>query len=88
MCLGVPARIISIDADGVQATAETQGVQLKVNLALVDGCRPGGYVLVHAGHAISVIDTEEARARLDLWKELIAFKKTSAVSANTCSGEV
>ncbi|MDN5344883.1 MAG: hydrogenase expression/formation protein HypC [Clostridia bacterium] len=88
MCLGVPARIIAIEADGVQATVETRGVQARVSLALVEGCRPGSYVLVHAGHAISVIDTEEAEARLNLWKELIAFKEASSMSASTSTIEL
>ncbi|CEP69361.1 Hydrogenase expression/formation protein,HupF/HypC [Moorella glycerini] len=88
MCLGVPARIIAIDTDGVQATVETRGVQARVSLALVEGCRPGSYVLVHAGHAISIIDTEEAKARLSLWQELITFREEASLDANTSSSEL
>ncbi|SMB98891.1 hydrogenase expression/formation protein HypC [Thermanaeromonas toyohensis ToBE] len=79
MCLGVPAKIISIDPNGLEAIVETWGVRASVSLALVEGCKPGTYVLVHAGHAISVIDEEEAKARLSLWKELANSKERSSL---------
>lgn len=70
MCLGVPARIINIDSDGLQATVEARGVRARISLALVEGCQPGSYVLVHAGHAISLINAAEAATRLRLWEEM------------------
>ncbi|MGI9861656.1 HypC/HybG/HupF family hydrogenase formation chaperone [Moorella naiadis] len=85
MCLGVPARIIFIDGDGRQATVDYQGVQVTVNLALVEGCQLGNYVLVHAGHAISVIDTEEAEARLSLWRELIEVREEQLADGSMAS---
>ncbi|MGB9860220.1 MAG: HypC/HybG/HupF family hydrogenase formation chaperone [Moorellaceae bacterium] len=70
MCLGVPARILSIEPGGLQGVVESWGVKARVSLVLVEGCRPGDYVLVHAGHAISVIDAREAEARLTLWQDM------------------
>mgnify|MGYP001627379198 CR=1 FL=1 len=79
MCLGVPAKIVSIDPSGLIATVETQGVKANISLALVEGCKPGSYVLVHAGHAISVIDEEEAKARLSLWEELANLEERGSL---------
>lgn len=79
MCLGVPAKIISIDPSGLIATVETRGVKTNVSLALVEGCKPGCYVLVHAGHAISVIDEGEAKARLSLWEELAKLEERGSL---------
>lgn len=71
MCLGVPARVVAVDAESQEAVVETGGFQMRISLALVEGCSLGCYVLVHAGYAISVIDSREGEARLKLWQELI-----------------
>ncbi|MGI9952678.1 HypC/HybG/HupF family hydrogenase formation chaperone [Moorellaceae bacterium AZ2] len=76
MCLGIPARIITIEPDGLQATVESWGIRAQVSLALVEDCRPGTYVLVHAGHAISIIDEKEAEARLTLWQNMASGERT------------
>ncbi|MDN5347441.1 MAG: hydrogenase expression/formation protein HypC [Clostridia bacterium] len=70
MCLAVPAKVLAIKPDGLHAEVESQGVKATVNLSLVEGCEPGSYVLVHAGHAIAILDEVEAGIRLKLWKEL------------------
>lgn len=68
MCLAVPTRIL--DLEGQEAEAEIGGVRRRISVALTPDVRPGDYVLVHAGFAISVLDEEEARESLDLFREL------------------
>lgn len=68
MCLGVPARVISID--GSSAVAEMGGVNYPVSLALTDDVAKGDYVLVHAGFVIEKIDPTEAAETLRLIREI------------------
>lgn len=69
MCLAVPAKITTIDESG-QGTASYLGSEVKVNFSLVPQARRGDWVIIHAGFAISVMDDEEARETLLLFKEL------------------
>jgi hydrogenase expression/formation protein HypC len=68
MCLAVPMRVVEIN--GETGTVEAGGMQRKVGLMLLDGVRPGDYVIVHAGFAIQIIDESEARKTLALFEEL------------------
>lgn len=69
MCLAVPARIIEIDK--WMATVEIGGLTKQASLALLPDAVAGDYVLVHAGFAISLVDQQEARETLRLFKELL-----------------
>ena len=65
MCLGIPGLVVErheSDSDDELATAvvEFAGVRRKVCIACVPESRPGDYVIVHAGIAISRIDPVEA----------------------------
>jgi hydrogenase expression/formation protein HypC len=67
MCLGVPGLVVEkVDPSDELACAvvEFAGVRRKVCVACVPECRPGDYVVVHAGIAISVIDPVEAERTL------------------------
>lgn len=68
MCLGMPAKILSVS--GKRARADYGGAFRGINISLVQ-VKPGDYVMVHAGYAIEVIDPEEAEATLATWKELV-----------------
>jgi len=73
MCLGVPGRLERIDENplGVPSgIVSFGGIRKEVCLAYVPEARPGDYVLVHVGFAISLIDEEEAKATLDLLTQL------------------
>lgn len=61
MCLAVPGKIISVDKQ--QAVVDFDGVQKKINLALVEA-KKGDWVIVHAGFAIGKMDEKEARETL------------------------
>lgn len=69
MCLAIPARVVSLlEAD--QAIVDLGGVRKQVSIALVPQARIDDYVIVHVGHAIGMIDPEEAARTLALFGEL------------------
>lgn len=62
MCLGVPGRIIAIDASAAlpTGTVDFGGVRREICLAYVPDARVDDHVVVHVGFAIAVVDEEEA----------------------------
>ena len=68
MCLGIPARIESLE--GQEAKVNLSGNILRISTSLLDDLKVGDYVLVHAGFALQKIDEEEAQNTLGLLKEL------------------
>ena len=73
MCLALPALIVSLEGDD-QAVVDLGGVRKQVSIALVPEARLGDYVIVHVGHAIGLIDPEEAARTLELFGELAAMQ--------------
>jgi hydrogenase expression/formation protein HypC len=69
MCLAIPAQLIELRADD-QAVVDLDGLRKEISIALVDGVKEGDYVIVHVGHAIGVIDPEEAQRTLALFAQL------------------
>lgn len=69
MCLAIPAKVISLNADKARVDFG-EGVLREVNISLVSA-RIGDYVLVHAGYAIQVLDEKEALETLRLWNEIL-----------------
>lgn len=69
MCLAVPARITRLDESG-QGTVDYLGTEVRTNFSLVPQAKPGDWVIIHAGFAISVMDAKEARETLRLFREL------------------
>jgi hydrogenase expression/formation protein HypC len=55
-----------VERQELEGTAELRGVQRRVSLMLCPEVQVGEHVLVHAGYAIGVVDTEEARRTLEL----------------------
>jgi len=75
MCLALPARVLALlEAD--QALIELGGVRKTVSIALVPEAAVGDYVIVHVGHAIGLIDADEAERTLALFAELAAAPAT------------
>ncbi len=62
MCLAIPGKIIS--RRGSHAVVSFKGLKKTVNLDLVPEAQVGDYVTVHAGFAIGVLSSEEARKTL------------------------
>jgi hydrogenase expression/formation protein HypC len=71
MCLAVPACVIERLA-GDEAMVDLGGVRKRISLALVPEAVVGDFVIVHVGHAIGVLDRDEAEATLRLLAELAA----------------
>lgn len=68
MCLAIPGRVVRwIDCDPLEGTAEVEfgGIRRVCHMACVPTATPGDFVIVHAGVAISVMDTVEADRLLD-----------------------
>jgi hydrogenase expression/formation protein HypC len=70
MCLAIPARIVALN--GLEATVDLGGVRKTISIALVPEAQLEDYVIVHVGHAIGMVDPEEARLTLELFAELDA----------------
>lgn len=74
MCLAIPGKIVSLDATKQFATVDYGGgTHRQANVTLVE-VRLGDYVLVHAGFAIQVIEENEAKETLKLFRQMLAFQ--------------
>jgi len=71
MCLAIPALLVELRGPD-QALVDLGGIRKPVSIALVPEARVGDYVIVHVGHAIGLLDPEEARRTLALFAELQA----------------
>jgi len=74
MCLAVPAKITRLEESG-HGTVSYMGSEVKANFSLVPMARPGDWVILHAGFAISILDEAEARETLRLFKEISAASR-------------
>ncbi len=73
MCLAVPGQILSIQGDDPlfrSGRVSFGGVIKEVNLSCVAEAKPGDYVLVHVGMALSVVDEAEAKQIFGYLKEM------------------
>ena len=73
MCLAIPGQVVELQAGEppfTTATVEFAGIRRQVAMDCVPEAKPGDYVLVHAGIAISRIDQEEAARVLQTLDEL------------------
>ena len=75
MCLGIPGRIVEIlDEDLMLAKAEVSGVRRNINIGLVhheeQQVKPGDWVLIHVGFAMSKLNETEAHATLQALEEV------------------
>ena len=62
MCLGIPGKVIEThrEYEVLMGKVDFGGVLKRVCLEHVPEARPGDYVLVHVGFALSMIDEVEA----------------------------
>lgn len=77
MCLSIPGKITEVYEDGSLKMGKVDfgGVLKEVCLDYVPEAQAGEYVLIHVGFAISVLDEEEAMARLDTIREIENFEE-------------
>lgn len=66
MCLAIPTRLIEV-RPGAQALVDLGGIRKEISIALVPEAVVGDYVIVHVGHAIGLIDPEEAERTLRMF---------------------
>jgi len=70
MCLGIPSKIISIEAS--RAIIDVYGAQRNVSLMLLeDEVKIGDYVLVHAGFAIQKLQEDVAKETLGYFDQYL-----------------
>ncbi len=82
MCLGIPGKVVETyrENDVLMGKVDFSGVFKRVCLEHVPEVRPGEYVLVHVGFALSRIDEDEAGrvfAFLEEMKQLDELKVPS-----------
>ncbi|MBE6097901.1 MAG: HypC/HybG/HupF family hydrogenase formation chaperone [Schwartzia succinivorans] len=68
MCVGLPAKVVSIK-DGM-ALVDASGAKREVSSELLDELDPGDYVMVHAGIAIAKITDDDASEAASVMGEL------------------
>lgn len=80
MCLAIPGKVLAIDdADPLMRTGKVSfdGLVNQVSFALLPQAEVGGYVIVHAGFAISIVDEAAAERTL---KDLATMAADEGVS--------
>ena len=72
MCLGIPGKVLETyhENDVLMGKVDFSGVCKRVCLEHVLGVRPGEYVLVHVGFALSRLDEAEAGRVFALLEEM------------------
>ncbi len=68
MCLAIPMRVSKIK--GQFAWVKAGGLTRQVNIQMVPGVRVNDYVIVHAGFAIEIINSEAAHQTLSLLERI------------------
>jgi hydrogenase expression/formation protein HypC len=73
MCLAIPGRIIEMSLEQpALAKVDVAGVRRNVNVTLLedDDVKPGDWILIHVGFAMSKIGEEQARDQLRMLSAL------------------
>jgi hydrogenase expression/formation protein HypC len=74
MCLSIPGKLLEItsalDETFRVGRVSFDGITREVSLTLVPEAKPGDYVMVHVGAAISIVDEEEAKKTFELLQQL------------------
>lgn len=69
MCVGISAKVIQMK--GNVAIVDATGAKRSVSAELLDGLKPGDYVMVHAGAAIAKITDDDENESKNLMEELL-----------------
>jgi len=83
MCLAIPGKVIEIttvlDDTFRYASVSFGGVKKQVNLSMLPEAKPGDYVLVHVGVAISIVDEEEAQQTFEYIRQMGELDELNAL---------
>lgn len=80
MCLAIPGKVLAIDdADPLMRSGKVSfdGLVNQVSFALLPQAAVGGYVIVHAGFAISIVDEAAAKRTLNDLATIAADQEAS-----------
>ena len=78
MCLAVPGKVVSTEGDdplSLRAMVDFGGVRKEISLAFTPEAKPGDYVLVHVGFALSIVDEEEAQKTFRMLEEMAGLEE-------------
>lgn len=73
MCLGIPGQVLELVPEHEDlARVDVSGVRRVINIGLLedDHVRPGDWILIHVGFALSKIDEREAQAALRFLEDI------------------
>ena len=72
MCLGIPGKVIEVREDNglMLGRVDFGGVRKEACLSYLPEVKPGDYVIVHVGFAISQVDEDEALRTLELLSQM------------------
>lgn len=73
MCLGIPGEIVEISADQPHlAQVSVHGVKRMINLGLLDEDppKPGEWIVIHMGFALSKMDEAEAASAMEFLESM------------------
>ena len=75
MCLAIPGQVVGlVDPANQIAKVDVVGVRRNINVSLLAGgddeVKPGDWVLIHVGFAISRVDEKEALATRELLEQM------------------
>ena len=73
MCLAIPGRVVELVAEQpMLAKVDVAGVRRNVNIGLLadEPVRPGDYVLIHVGFALSKVSEAQAEDQLRMLQAL------------------
>jgi len=74
MCLAIPGKLLEVTESGDPlfrtGRVSFEGIIKDIQLAYAPDAKPGDYVLVHVGFAISVVDEVEAKKTLELLEDI------------------
>jgi hydrogenase expression/formation protein HypC len=81
VCLGVPGKVLTIaeNAQGMaMGTVSFGGIKKEVCLAYLPEVKPGDYVIVHVGFAISQVSEAEAAETFELLRQMGELEELEA----------
>jgi hydrogenase expression/formation protein HypC len=73
MCLGIPGQVVELHAEQPDlAKVDVSGVKRMINIGLLSDNppKPGEWVLIHVGFALSKIDEAEAAAAMEFLESI------------------
>ena len=82
MCLGIPGKVVETYRENgvLMGKVDFSGIFKRVCLEHVPTTRPGDYVLVHVGFALSLLDEAEAKQVFTFLEEMNQLEELKAPS--------